>query len=269
MIVIAVVLGLVGAVLVNGLADNLIREEDIPIHSAWIPRCRYCDSPRKFLDWSAVVSSLFFSGACRRCSAPRPFRDLLVEALLWIGFPVIWMTGATGARAFLIGGLIFSAFILFTIVDLEHRLVVVEAVGLVSLILILGNWITGVDGLLHSLGGGLAGFGIFLFLFLLGKLLAGLFKLGQGTEPLGFGDVILAALVGFATGWPAILLAIFASIFLGGIIGLIFALFTLIKRSPLQTATMAYGPYLMISGLLVYFYGTPFLGGIINLLAAY
>jgi leader peptidase (prepilin peptidase) / N-methyltransferase len=262
-----VLLGIACAVLVNGLADNLMREEILPLSAAIAPRCSYCDSPRKALDLSAVVSSLFFSGRCLRCGAPRPFRDLFVEAVLWAGFPAIWLAGKTAANDFFIGALILSAFILFSIVDFEHRLVLVEAVGLVSLLLILDGWIVGAETLARILAGGLTGFAVFLFLFLLGKGLAMAFRLGGGTEPLGFGDVILATLVGFVTGWPAVLLAIFVSIFLGGIVGGILLVISLIRKRPVNTATMAYGPYLLIAGLLVYFYGGPFLGGIMNLLS--
>jgi prepilin signal peptidase PulO-like enzyme (type II secretory pathway) len=269
MILLAVMLGWVSAVAVNGLADNLIREDAVPLRLAAIPRCRYCDAPRKFSDWSAIISTIFLSGRCLRCSAPRPLRDLLVEAVLWIGFPAAWTLGRGDIHAFLTGGFILATAVLFSTIDFEHRIVAVEAVALVALALLLDGWTYGTDTLIRLLLGGLAGFAIFLLLFLLGKLLAALFRLGQDTEPLGFGDVILAALVGFMTGWPAILLAIFVSIFVGGIAGLGVAFLTAINRSPLKNATMAYGPYLLLAGLLTYFFGTPFLGGILNILAVF
>ncbi|MGB7539109.1 MAG: A24 family peptidase [Anaerolineales bacterium] len=269
MILIAVMLGWISAVVVNGLADNLLREDTAPLRSIWIPRCSYCDSPRKIPDWSAIFSSLFFSGRCLRCSAPRPLRDLVAESSLWLGLPIVWMTGRSDPHAMVTGALILSACILFSIIDLEHRAVIVEAVALVSLALLLDGLTNGAERLLGMLFGGLAGGAIFLLLFLLGKLLAAIFRIGGDIEPLGFGDVILAAFIGFITGWPAILLAIFVSIFLGGIAGLGLVLVMAIKRSPLKNATMAYGPYLLMAGVLIYFFGTPFLGGIINLLAAF
>lgn len=269
MIAIPIILGLLCGVLVNGLADNLIREEDVPLRSLFLPRCTYCDSPRKVGDWSAVFSSLFHSGSCLRCGAPRPFRDLLVEAILWVGLPAVWLTGTNNVHALLVGGLILSMFTLFTVIDFEHRFVVIEAVALVSVLLLLDGWILGTESLVRMLEGGGAGFAIFLLLFFLGRFLAGIFRLGQGIEPLGFGDVILAALVGFVTGWPAVLLAIFVSVFLGGIAGLVLSVFSIFKRSPLQNATMAYGPYLLMAGLLVYFYGGQFLGGVMDVLAVF
>jgi leader peptidase (prepilin peptidase)/N-methyltransferase len=269
MILIAVMLGWMSAVVVNGLADNLLREDAVPLRLMWIPRCSYCDSPRKIPDWSAIFSTLFFSGRCMRCSAPRPLRDLVAEASLWIGLPIVWMIGRSDPHALMTGSLILSACILFSIIDFEHRAVIVEAVALVSLALLLDGLTGGAALPLRMLFGGLAGFTIFLLLFLLGKLLAAIFRIGGGAEPLGFGDVILAAFIGFMTGWPAILLAIFVSIFLGGIAGLGLILVMAIKKSPLKNATMAYGPYLLMAGVLIYFFGTPFLGGIINLFAAF
>jgi leader peptidase (prepilin peptidase)/N-methyltransferase len=269
MILIAVLLGWIFAVAVNGLADNLLREDAMPLHSIWIPRCTYCDSPRKILDWSAIFSSLFFSGRCLRCSAPRPLRDLVTEGSLWLGLPLVWMISRSDVHALITGALILSACILFSIIDFEHRAVIVEAVALVSLTLLLDGLTYGAGRLLGMLFGGLAGFAIFLLLFLLGKLLAALFRIGGNIEPLGFGDVVLAAFIGFITGWPAILLAIFVSIFLGGIAGLGLILVMAVKKSPLNNATMAYGPYLLMAGLLIYFFGTPFLGGILNILGAF
>jgi prepilin signal peptidase PulO-like enzyme (type II secretory pathway) len=269
MILLAVVLGWISAVIVNGLADNLAREDAVPLRSAWIPRCDYCDSPRRVPDWSAILSTLFFSGRCLRCSAPRPLRDLLAEAFLWLGFPLILISGRTGFHELLTGGMILSACLLFSIIDFEHRTVVVEAVLFVSLALLLDGLTNGGEFPLRMLIGGLAGFVIFLLLFLLGKMLSIIFGIGQDIEPLGFGDVILSAFIGIITGWPAILLAIFVSIFLGGIAGLGLALIMAVRRYPLKNATMAYGPYLLMAGVLVYFFGTPFLGGILNILAAF
>ncbi len=269
MILIAILLGVVSAVAVNGLADNLAREDDVPVGTVWTPHCLYCASPRKLLDWSAIVSTLFFSGRCLRCGAPRPFRDLAVEAVLWLGFPAMLLAGRENMDDLLIGGFILSVCVLFSVIDFEHRAVIVETVAIASAALLLAGLAGGMEPVLRMLAGGLAGLVIFLLLFLLGKLLSVLIGIGEGAEPLGFGDVVLATFIGFFTGWPAILLAILVSIFLGGIAGMGLIVARAVKRSPLKNATMAYGPYLLTAGLLVYFYGTPFLGGIINILGAF
>lgn len=252
------------SILVNGLADNLPASEGRSFLALILPRCQYCGSTRKPFDLSAVVSSLFNSGRCLRCGAPRPFRDLSVEAVLMVAFPMFWLFGRTGALDLFWAGFVLAAFLLFLVIDFEHRYVLGGVVGLAALVLIVTGGLQGYPGLLRTLGGGIAGFLIFLFLYLLGGLLGRLFHLGEGIEPLGFGDVILAGLVGVATGWPSVLLAVLFSIILAGLVGLVLLAVAWMRGESPRDATMAYGPYLMISGLLVCFFGGPFLEWTIN-----
>lgn len=265
MVLLLAVCGLLVSVLVNGLADNLPSGEGGTFLSWFLPRCRYCGSTRKPFDLSAVFSSFYESGGCQRCGAPRRFRDLLVEMILMIAFPVFWLLGRTAAPDLLWAGFVLAAFLLFLIIDFEHRSVFGEIVGLVALVLVLFAGTRGFPTFFRTLGGGIAGFLIFLFLYWLGGLLGRLFHLGQGIEPLGFGDVILAGLVGVAAGWPSILAAVLLSILLAGIAGLILLIVSILRGESAGNATMAYGPYLMISGLIICFYGGPFLQWLLTL----
>jgi leader peptidase (prepilin peptidase)/N-methyltransferase len=269
MILFLALCGLFASILVNGLADNLPSFEDRIFPSPFLPRCGYCGSIRKTRDLSAVGSNLFGSGRCLRCGAPRPFRDLSVEAVLMVFLPGLWLLGKTGPQDIFWAGYILSIFLLFLVVDFEHRYVLGEVVGLAALVLLLAGGLRGYPALLNILAGGAAGFLIFLLLFLLGRVMSWMFHLGQGIEPLGFGDVILAGLVGVVTGWPAVLMAVLLSIFLAGIAGIILLIVSLAKGESAGNATMAYGPYLLISGLIVYFYGGPFLNWILNGLSFY
>jgi leader peptidase (prepilin peptidase)/N-methyltransferase len=269
MVLLLAVCGLFVSVLVNGLADTLPSEESRAFPSWLLPRCRYCGSTRKPLDLSAVFSSLFESGGCLRCGAPRRFRDLLVEMILLIAFPAVWLLGRTSAPDLLWAGFVLASFLLFLIIDFEHRSVFGAVVGLVALVLVLFAGARGFPAFFRALGGGLAGFLIFLFLYLLGGLLGRLFHLGQGIEPLGFGDVILAGVVGVATGWPSILAAVLLSILLAGIAGLVLLIVSILRGESPGNATMAYGPYLMISGLIICFYGGPFLQWLLNSLTVF
>jgi len=269
MILFLALCGFIASILVNGLADNLPSFEYGPFPSILLPRCHYCGSTRKTRDLSAVFSNLFQTGSCLRCGAPRPFRDLSVEAVLMISFPAFWLIGKTGAQDLFWSGFVFAIFLLFLVVDFEHRYVLGEVVGLAALVLILTAGLQGIPTLLRVLEGGIAGFLIFLILFLLGRLLGWIFHFGEGIEPLGFGDVILAGLVGIATGWPAVLMAVILSIILAGIAGVILLIVLLVKGKSAGKATMAYGPYLLVSGLIVCFYATPFLNWILNTLMAF
>lgn len=269
MILFLALCGLFASVFINGLADNLPIYDNPSFPSVLLPRCQYCGSTRKTRDLSAILSNLLQTGRCLRCGAPRPFRDLTVEATLMVVLPAAWMLGRTGVQDIFWAGFVFATFLLFIVVDFEHRYVLVEVVGLSALILVLIGGFQGYPALLRILEGGMAGFLLFLLLFLLGRLLGWIFHFGQGTEPLGFGDVILAGLVGVATGWPAVIMAVMLSIFLAGIAGMVLLIVALVERKPAGSATMAYGPYLLVSGLIVCFYGGPFLNWILKAFAIY
>jgi prepilin signal peptidase PulO-like enzyme (type II secretory pathway) len=266
MIFLLFIIGWISAIVVNGLADNLPISESYANPSLFLPRCMYCDRTRKPRDWPALLSTLFHSGQCARCGAPRPLRDHIVEAILITGIPSLWMMGRDSAQNLLIDGLIVSCFLLFTIIDFEYRCVIGEAVIAASCIIILVGLSMGGNVWQAMIGGAITGVIIFYLLYLLGRFLAWLFRMGQGIEPLGLGDVFLAGIVGVATGWPAVLLAIILSIFIAGIFGLIILGLNLFRRRSIVDATMAYGPYLLISGIIVYFYAGPVLDRIIQIL---
>jgi len=120
--------------------------------------------------------------------------------------------------------------------DLEHRLildrVIFPAMGLAVIVSILYGqpWWAGIA---TGLGAGV----LFLFLSIAGSTLL-------RAEVLGFGDVKLAAFMGFLLGWPAIVDAVF----IGVLVGAIAAIAVGIWHRSLK-ATFAYGPYLAIGAL--------------------
>ncbi len=121
--------------------------------------------------------------------------------------------------------------------DLEHRLildrVIFPAMVLAVLVSLLAQpWWAGIA---TGLGTGV----LFLFLSIAGSTLL-------RAEVLGFGDVKLAAFMGFLLGWPAIVDAVF----IGVLVGAIAAIAVGIWHRSLK-ATFAYGPYLAIGALVL------------------
>lgn len=94
------------------------------------------------------------------------------------------------------------------IIDLRHHLVypLMPLAGFASALLL--NPLAGEVGLLSSLVGGLAGGGAFLAIFLLGLLI---FR----TQALGFGDVLLALMIGAMVGFGATPRALFLGMLFG------------------------------------------------------
>lgn len=122
--------------------------------------------------------------------------------------------------------------------DLEHRLildrVIFPAMGLAVIVSILYGqpWWAGIA---TGLGAGV----LFLLLSIAGSTLL-------RAEVLGFGDVKLAAFMGFLLGWPAIVDAVF----IGVVVGAIAAIAVGVWHRSLK-ATFAYGPYLAIGALVL------------------
>jgi prepilin signal peptidase PulO-like enzyme (type II secretory pathway) len=264
MIILPVLLSLVLGVIVNGLADNLPDLNRGKIRTMLFPRCRYCDSTRGFFHLAAIPSGIYSNGTCRHCSAPRPLRDLLVEISLGIGFCALWLTGRITPDVFFPSALIICFFLLIAVIDWEHRYVIGELLLVIAIIVLGWTIPAGWEGISRALQGAGMGLAIFCLLYGLGWVLGKVFHLGDGMEPLGFGDVLLAGLVGLITGWPAILMAAFLAIFLGGIGGIFLFGKHVFWKQPLGNVTMAYGPYLMLAGVLVYFAGPQLLDWLIR-----
>ncbi|HLZ95284.1 MAG TPA: A24 family peptidase [Candidatus Dormibacteraeota bacterium] len=121
--------------------------------------------------------------------------------------------------------------------DLEHRLildrVIFPAMALAAVVSLFDQpWWAGIA---TGLGAGL----LFLFLSVAGSTLL-------RAEVLGFGDVKLAAFMGFLLGWPAIVDACFLGVLLGAVAAIGVGVW---KRS--LKATFAYGPYLAMGALVL------------------
>jgi leader peptidase (prepilin peptidase)/N-methyltransferase len=162
--------------------------------------------------------------------------------------------------AFFLGLITLTYFGVVFIIDLEHRLIL-HPVSIFGVVLCLG-----VGWLLHGIGptllGGLGGFGIMLFFYMLGTVFARIRtrrmrRAGQESddeEALGAGDVILAGVLGLILGWPLIWFGLLMGILLGGLITIPMLVIILIARRYKQDAWMVfipYGPFFLISATLI------------------
>jgi prepilin signal peptidase PulO-like enzyme (type II secretory pathway) len=100
------------------------------------------------------------------------------------------------------------------------------------------SFVPGLPGPASALVGGLAGFGLFIALALLGR------------GAMGMGDVKLAGVIGLMLGYPAGLQALAVGILMGGLA----AVGMLLARRVKRKSYIAYAPYLSL-GALVVLYG--------------
>jgi len=158
-----------------------------------------------------------------------------------------------------LGVLIFYSclFIVIFVIDLEHSLILNKVVYpgmIVALLLSLYPW----PWFSESLGmrvayaalGGAIGFVIFLLIALVSR------------GGMGWGDVKLAALIGLATGFPMVFVAIIMAAILGGIVAV--ALMIAKKRG--RREMIPFGPFLAVAAMVTLLWGSKILDWYLGLM---
>ena len=158
-----------------------------------------------------------------------------------------------------LGVMIFYAclFIIIFVIDLEHGLILNKVVYpsmIVALLLSLYPlpWLTQSIGMrvaYAALGGGV-GFGIFLLIAIVSR------------GGMGWGDVKLAALIGLATGFPLVILAIIMAAILGGIV----AVALVIAKKRKRRQTIPFGPFLAVAAMITLLWGNNILSWYLGLM---
>jgi leader peptidase (prepilin peptidase)/N-methyltransferase len=148
-----------------------------------------------------------------------------------------------------LGFMIFYAclFIIIFVIDLEHGLILNKVVYpgmVVALLLALYPW----PWLTESIGmrvanaaiGGAIGFVIFLLIAIISR------------GGMGWGDVKLAALIGLATGFPLVFVAVIMGAILGGIV----AVALVIARRRKRRESIPFGPFLALAAMVTLLWGS-------------
>jgi leader peptidase (prepilin peptidase) / N-methyltransferase len=248
LILVALIVGL----LVNVLSDVLMGARYLEIDQEEYEGeelvCVSCIKPKSLGEYFG------FPLSCDRCGKRR-------WRILWVYLVVLGLSFALwyaqpDLLSYLVGMVWLSYFGVVVVIDMEHRLIL-HSVSLIGagLGLAYGLW---QHGLVSTLIGGAAGFGMMLGLFFLGALFAQWMAKIQGENideiALGFGDVNLAGVLGLVLGWPGILGGLVLAILLGGVVSLVYIFVTLILRRYRAFAAIPYGPFLVTSAIFLLFF---------------
>lgn len=155
--------------------------------------------------------------------------------------------------------LLSTYFLLVIVIDYEHRLILfVVTIPAMVVLAVLGT-LDPSRGPEKTLLGGLVGFVAVWALYLLGGLFAQLvWRLrNQPLEEVafGFGDVMLAGIIGLAVGYPGITLALLFGVLAGGVFSLGFLLVMVLRRRYEAFVPIPYSPFLIFGGMIVYIAG--------------
>ena len=230
-----VLLGTVIGSFLNVLADRLPHGISIVSPPS---QCPHCGRRLKPLELIPILSYLLLRGKCITCKAYIPIRIMFVELGTGILFGLIWQRYGLSLDTLL--GCLFASFLItILLIDLKHHRILnvmtypAYIIALVTLPLIFKR------DLIEVLAGGALGFTLLLIITLIKP------------KGMGMGDVKLAALIGFVLGYPSVLLALFLSFTVGGLISGVLLIAKVIGRKD----QVAFAPYLATGGILTMLYG--------------
>ncbi len=210
-------------------------------------RCPKCGWQLRWFELVPILSYLLQGGRCLRCRKPISPQYLIGEVVCGLIFVLVgsrpagglffpWYDALPILVAFWVA--VFVVTWLITLIDLRTMIIPDElniALGA------LGFFIAGMSG--NLLGHVLAGLGAgFFFIMLV------LVTRGRG---MGVGDVKLAAALGLAFGWPAVMFVIAG----GFIIGAIYGVGALIARTKRLSSAVPFAPFLALSSFVVFMWG--------------
>jgi len=239
-----VLLGMIIASFLNVCCDRLPAKQSL----AYPPsHCPACSRRLAVKDLIPVFSYLWLRGRCRYCGASIPKRVLWVEIATAALFGLAY--GQYGFSVELPIALFYiSLFMVIFVIDLEHGLIlnkIVYPALVVSLLLsvfftIFLPQVGIVPNIARAAIGGGIGFVVFFLIVIVSR------------GGMGFGDVKLAALIGLATGFPLVIVALIMGIILGGLVAVILLGFKIKKRKE----AIPFGPFLAVAAIVTLLWGS-------------
>lgn len=271
MLVPAILIGLLGILsggVINALAD------DLP-HRQRVRAPHYPDgTPRPFSAWLGLTAFLFGQRTARsgsRLSWRHPLTEIATAALMVIAYASGWTDENMNTLQMGFWLFYMAAFILITVIDLEHRLILFVVIIPLYVVALLDASTTLYGATVaDALLGALLGFGVFFLLYLGGFLFTRVMSAVQGTPinevAFGYGDVMLITLSGLILGWRPLILTMFITVFLGAIGAIVYlGARRLLSRQNYQWFTpLPYGQYIVIATLIMMLFVTEVTGALIG-----
>lgn len=231
------ILGLSVGSFLNVLIDRLPKGETLFGRSY----CDHCKKKIHGIDLVPVFSYLALSGKCRFCGKKISLQYPAIEILTGFAFVFTFLylpANEISVKLLYLG--IISLFLVIFFADWKYQLIPDEIqIALLFFIVILkivANTLS-VETVAAALF-------VALPIFLLYQ--------ATGTRGMGFGDVKLAALLGFLLGLADGLIAIYFGFLIGSVFGLVLIF---LKKKTLKSK-IAFGPFLLLGGLVMIFFGS-------------
>ncbi len=257
-IILLIIIGILAGGVVNALADDLPNDKRPKLP-------HYPDgSPRPVSAWLGI--SAFLLGKRTGPNGSKlTWRYPMVEVGTAIAMILTYMIKVGEPKVDslqLVYWLIYMAiFMLITVIDLEHKLILFVVIIPSSILAILDAITTSAPpNLERSLMGGALGFGTFFVLYLGGIAYVYIANQVQGRNisevAFGYGDVMMALLSGLILGLGDMLFAMFLTVILGALGAMLYLMGRRIAgRNSSMIAALPYGPYIVAGTILMILFG--------------
>lgn len=235
MIITFFLIGIAVGSFLNVVIDRLPNDQSLlrpPSH------CPNCNTQLARKDLIPILSYLRLRGRCRYCQSRIPQRMLWIELATGIVFALLWWHYGPWAE-FALLAVYFCLFEVIFFIDLDHQLILNKIVYPASIFALATVSLNPEVSLPEALIGGAVGLGL-----LLGVVIA-------SRGGMGLGDVKMAGLMGLALGFPVIFVALFVGIVIGGI----FAIGLLLMKKRGRKAAIPFGPFLAIGAVTALIWG--------------
>ncbi len=239
-----VLIGLIFGSFANVCIHRLPLDLDIINSRSHCPKCK---KKIVWYDNIPLLSSLILSFKCRICKKNISKQYFIVEIITGLAFIFFYKTLGLGFDFVLIS-IIFLILLIIFFIDLKHYIIPDSLNFSLILICFIKNFTTQ-DLLKFSyniqdslLGGAIGYLIIWLIIFIYKKV--------RNKEAMGLGDAKLLSAFGFLLGFQAVL----PIVFIASLTGLIYVLPSLIINKKNLQNIIPFGPFIIISGIIYYFY---------------
>ena len=223
----------------------------LPQNKSVIKGRSYCDSCKRKLKWYdlfPLVSFIILHRRCRYCKAPISWQYPIVELTTGILFvfansSIVQTIELSKLYPTLLFHLIIvSGLIAIFFTDLKYRIIPDQVLVVLIISTLVFQLIYQRNLLVPNLLWGFILFAFFAALVIATK--------GKG---MGIGDVKFAFLMGLLLGFPGSIVAFYLSFLTGAVVSLIL----IYKGRKKMKSTIPFGPFLVISTFISYYYGNP------------
>ena len=229
-------LGLSVGSFLNLCIDRLPLDQSIVGPPSHCPGCGRRVSP---LDLVPFFNYLWLRGRCRYCGARLPVRLPAVELLTGVSFALLyWKFDVSPELGMAIVLACFLIVIFF--VDLEHQLILNKVVYPGIVIAFAFSFFWPELGVISALKGGAIAFVVLLLPYVI-------YPKGMGA-----GDVKLALMLGFMSGYPEVFVALLLAVMSGGLL----AILLLVLRIKRRGEAIPFGPFLAASAMVTLLWGS-------------